>query len=266
MEKNQGISALHDRRSVALCGGIGRRMVPLAECHRDADPRHDSHDLPHEGTKARYPVKPDDHEGHKFTAQPFCKRLQFKKHSGHGDDNPPLTPLTGPGFDLLPGPIILPRRKAWALFWDVFSERLSALPLCASCSWRETGIRPSLKREKERIIMRAKDTIVRFKAGLSGQIQSTLIDVGKVEMPIEVSPRRKARRATERTLEFYGIKKTFLEVPVDHAPCIVLGERGAKAVLENLDAIRSFSARQGIIRHAVEQMAETAIIEEMIDA
>jgi hypothetical protein len=43
---------------------------------------------------------------------------------------------------------------------------------------------------------------------------------------------------------------------------VVLGERGAKAVLENLDEIRAFVARQEVTRHAIEQMGGGGIIEE----
>ncbi|MGA2332284.1 MAG: hypothetical protein ABSG75_11045 [Syntrophales bacterium] len=67
------------------------------------------------------------------------------------------------------------------------------------------------------------------------------------------------KKATERICEFGGVKKTVLDVPVEHGPPVVLGERGAKAVLENLDAIRAFVARQEITRHAVEQMAQGGI-------
>jgi hypothetical protein len=70
------------------------------------------------------------------------------------------------------------------------------------------------------------------------------------------------KKATERICEFGGVKKTVLDVPVEHGPAVVLGERGAKAVLENLDEIRAFVARQEVTRHAIEQMGGGGIIEE----
>jgi hypothetical protein len=73
------------------------------------------------------------------------------------------------------------------------------------------------------------------------------------------------KRAVERLCEFGGVKKFVLQIPVEHGPPVILGERGAKAVLENLDAIRAFSARLEITRHNIEQMAENGIMEGIAD-
>jgi hypothetical protein len=76
-----------------------------------------------------------------------------------------------------------------------------------------------------------------------------------------VTAKRK-KEPTERLCEFGDVKIPILEIPVDHAPALIIGRRSGRAILEHLDAIRSFMARQEITRHAVEQMCERGINEE----
>ena len=75
-----------------------------------------------------------------------------------------------------------------------------------------------------------------------------------------------AKRTIERICEFGDVRRPVIEIPVDHGPPITLGPRGAKAILENLEAIRSFAARQEVTKHAIEQMCERGIGEEATDA
>ena len=74
-----------------------------------------------------------------------------------------------------------------------------------------------------------------------------------------------AKRIIERICEFGDTRIAVIEIPVDHAPPLVLGTRGAKAILSNLEAIRAFAARQEVTKHAVEQMCERGIGEDAID-
>ena len=74
-----------------------------------------------------------------------------------------------------------------------------------------------------------------------------------------------AKRTIERICEFGDVRIAIIEIPVDHAPSLILGTRGAKAILQNLEAIRSFAARQEVTKHAVEQMCERGISEDAID-
>ena len=66
----------------------------------------------------------------------------------------------------------------------------------------------------------------------------------------------KKRGAVERLYEFGGVKVPVLEIPVDHAPALILGKRGARAIMEHLDEIRVFVVNQEITQHAIEQMCE----------
>jgi hypothetical protein len=75
-----------------------------------------------------------------------------------------------------------------------------------------------------------------------------------------------AKRITERILEFGDVRVPILEVPVDHSPPLILGTRGARAILENLDAIRDWAARQAAAKHAIEQMCECGVEESLKDA
>jgi hypothetical protein len=72
----------------------------------------------------------------------------------------------------------------------------------------------------------------------------------------------KMKRTVERLLEFGDVRVPILEIPVDHAPPLVLGGRGAKAVLEHLDDIRSFVSRNEITRAALEQLCEAGLTED----
>jgi hypothetical protein len=64
----------------------------------------------------------------------------------------------------------------------------------------------------------------------------------------------------ERLCEFGDVRIPILEIPVDHAPDLIIGTRGARAILENLDIIRDFSRRHELEKKALEQMCEQDIL------
>lgn len=65
----------------------------------------------------------------------------------------------------------------------------------------------------------------------------------------------------ERLYEFGDVRVPILEIPVDHHPPLIIGRRSGRAIMENIDAIRSFLVRQEITRRAVEQMCEYRLTE-----
>jgi hypothetical protein len=71
----------------------------------------------------------------------------------------------------------------------------------------------------------------------------------------------KKKEPRERMCEFGDVKIPILEIPVDHSPSLVIGRRSGREILEHIDAIRAFMARQEITRHAVEQMCEYRLTE-----
>ncbi len=73
------------------------------------------------------------------------------------------------------------------------------------------------------------------------------------------------KRPVERLLEFGDVKVPILEIPVDHAPPLILGRRGAKAILEHLEDIRAFVSRNEITRTALERLCEGNIVAELED-
>ncbi len=72
----------------------------------------------------------------------------------------------------------------------------------------------------------------------------------------------KLKRPVERLYEFGDVKVPVLEIPVEHAPILVLGRRGAKAILEHLDVIREFVSRNEVTRAALERLCEGNMMEE----